>query len=298
MNSVFPVRRKNGAASQCKVFIMCWHIEGADSDYMVEDKTSQQRPKKQETETASGDAGRIFGQDRIMVIAAAAVLVIAVIAVLIYASSVGSPVRSQTNSSIGTNIGSNTSQALPGTYSQAGTGIGGGTGQSYMSQIQMQEVIGPGGVYNASGNTNSALLGNYISSTNTTGFFYGNVTAVWIATDYINSSAAYSNLSAQPSNATRQQTVSGILDVAYQSPKPLYLYTVLIRNETSYASANAMMVRNATLGGMTYTELRLPGASETTSLIGYKNNEVSTVLVVGKAVNATALASTVAGDMP
>ncbi len=257
---------------------------------MTDEKISQQMPKRSAAETASGDAGRIFGQDRIMVIAAAAVLVIAVIAVLIYALAAAGVTHTAPNSSLGAN-GINASQSTP--------NVGGGPRQSYMSQIQMQEVIGPGGIYNSSGTANPALFGSYINSMNTT-MFYGNVTSAWIATYYINPSAAYSNTSAQSANSNTSQMVSGVLDLAYQSPKPLYLYMALIRNETLSASDNSILARNATENSMTYTAFRIPVTSGAASvyLIGYKNREVSTVVMDGGTVNVSALAAIVAEDMP
>lgn len=161
----------------------------------------------------------------------------------------------------------------------------GGPGQSYLSQVELQTIYGPG-LYRASGNANATKFGDYISrnSTGTTlPFLQNNVTEYW-AVDY-------NITSAKSVNASGTIVKPFVFEKIFQSPVAKFVYDKMLVNTT-------FNVTNATLNGMTYSYLTVPRFNDTTVFVARKGNEAVIITIFGVNPSITALAAAVNGDIP
>jgi hypothetical protein len=174
-----------------------------------------------------------------------------------------------------------TTTSTPSTTSTAAYFNGGGPGQSYMSQREAATLVGQYGKYQASGTMNSTVIARMISTLpqRVSEYMSGNVTAVYQLVYFLN---------------TTHATLSEVVYVTNpKSSAAQRFYTWLLSSSQVHFNAT-----NATSDGMFYSYASQSMPSNTVSIIGWKNNEVTTVAISGGSISVSALVATVAGDMP
>ena len=192
---------------------------------------------------------------------------------------------------VSTSASTSASSTVSGSYSSSpncakgSVNTGGGAGQSYMSSSEASGLFGSSGTYCATGEiTGKANIAQYITSYGSNGIKWSNssssnnVTAAWLLN--------------YTTNNTR--TVNGktiVRELVFQSPQAKQLYENDIKNLTG-------LTINSSVGGMTYSYINSTQYFSVESLIGYKNNELVSVSVVGQGNNIQQVASITSGDMP
>lgn len=155
----------------------------------------------------------------------------------------------------------------------------GGHGQSFMNISEAASFIGPGGQYNATNTTDPDLISTYIEEY-APGYTHAyNITAIYASSYILNSS--------NPSSPS-------LVDIAFQTTNATGLYRQMLNYTNS-----SITVLNGSVNGMTYSYLVGSGGQlNFSSLLGWKDNEVTTLTLTGTKVNVTKLAATTASDMP
>jgi hypothetical protein len=172
---------------------------------------------------------------------------------------------------------------------------GGGPGQSYMSQAEAAELVGPGGTYNAIEVTNRTNCGssscsiqswleNNYNGNYAAGVMNDNITTLWTVAYIVNS------------------TGSSLEEEVLQAPNgnvAKHIYSTFVSDSGTVVPG--LTVANSTIGDTEYAYGA--GVYNSTkfinSLISYRGDEVTVVMTLtGTGISSTALATTVAGDMP
>ncbi len=154
----------------------------------------------------------------------------------------------------------------------------------YLNESQFVSLLGPGGIYNSTGNTNPETLAQQImSSTNSSsqGYLANNVSAAWVSVYSINTTT--SKIYAE--------------EIVFQSSVAKNVYTAAQKSATSHGNYTALI--NSSADGMTYfyitTNTYGVGSS---ALMGYKDNYVAMYLGLGGNANYSDIGSEIASKLP
>ncbi len=169
-------------------------------------------------------------------------------------------------------------------FCQGVTLHGGGSNQSYMSESQVINLVGQGGIYSGCElvNVSTAGTGNPI---------YNNVTSAWLV-QYTAPNGAL-ELNEQTFQAVQPSIV-----------KPLYTdfsnrLLTYGTSATPLSTPYTFNVTNATANGMTYSYVLMHTNTNGAMLIGFKGSEIMAVFVnTTSQLNMSSLINTASDDMP
>jgi ABC-type glycerol-3-phosphate transport system permease component len=219
-------------------------------------------------------------------------IVVAVIAAIIYSLSKASSPTNPVNSTPPITITPQNTTPKNGQTSIQCPPINssGGTGASFLSKAQAESLFGSSPYvdycpYIISQQNMSQYL--HLTLTNDTSRFENNISIGW----YVGYNVYSSTNQSEP--------VLNAAEAVFKTPQAGKLYESNIARLTDNGTKALPQgtILNATLDNMTYTYSQNNIGFNATEIVGFKNNQITTMVILGKVVNQTELASAVAGDM-
>ncbi len=159
---------------------------------------------------------------------------------------------------------------------------GGGPNQSYMSESQVINLVGQGGIYSGCEFANVSASGNPI---------YSNITNAWIV-QYTTPNGA-PELDEQTFQAAQPSSVKHLYT---DFSNRLLMYGA---SATPLSTPYTFNITNATANGMTYSYVLMHTNTNGAMLIGFKGSEIMAVFVnTTSQLNMSSLINTASDDMP